>query len=181
MSDPDLSDINRRMHGAIEALKHEYGGLRTGRASPALLEPIVVDCYGAQMPLNHGHNWSALGMCVSPPTPPNSSSPSTARVAGTANGGLSGSDRAHSGEAYDDLIVTASYVDLRDEGTMSAGLLRAHTGADGTGEAEADDTHPDPDAGRGVVGASPASSLASSHPVTPLPHAPSHFSSCSLA
>lgn len=52
MTDPDLSDIERRMNGAIEALKHEYGGLRSGRAAPALLEPIVVDAYGAQMPLS---------------------------------------------------------------------------------------------------------------------------------
>lgn len=50
--DPDIDDIERRMHGAIEALKHEFAGLRTGRASTALLEPVVVDVYGATMPLN---------------------------------------------------------------------------------------------------------------------------------
>ena len=48
----DKSDIQRRMHGAVEALKHDLGGLRTGRASTALLDPIHVEVYGAQMPLN---------------------------------------------------------------------------------------------------------------------------------
>jgi ribosome recycling factor len=45
-------DISRRMHGAVEALKHDLGGLRTGRASTALLDPIQVDVYGSHMPLN---------------------------------------------------------------------------------------------------------------------------------
>jgi len=48
----DLGDIERRMKGAIEALKHEFAGLRSGRASASLLEPVVVDVYGATMPLN---------------------------------------------------------------------------------------------------------------------------------
>jgi ribosome recycling factor len=48
----DKSDLNRRMHGALEALKHDLGGLRTGRASTALLDPIHVEVYGANMPLN---------------------------------------------------------------------------------------------------------------------------------
>jgi ribosome recycling factor len=48
----DKSDLQRRMHGAVEALKHDLGGLRTGRASTALLDPITVEVYGAQMPLN---------------------------------------------------------------------------------------------------------------------------------
>ena len=48
----DKSDIQRRMHGAVEALKHDLGGLRTGRASTALLDPVHVDVYGASMPLN---------------------------------------------------------------------------------------------------------------------------------
>ncbi|MEQ9811378.1 MAG: ribosome recycling factor [Azospirillaceae bacterium] len=47
-----LKDLNRRMHGAVETLKSEFGGLRTGRASPNLLEPVMVDAYGTQMPLN---------------------------------------------------------------------------------------------------------------------------------
>jgi ribosome recycling factor len=45
-------DLRRRMHGAVEALKHDLGGLRTGRASTALLDPINVEVYGANMPLN---------------------------------------------------------------------------------------------------------------------------------
>jgi ribosome recycling factor len=47
----DLSDIKRRMQGAINALKHDLGSLRTGRATPSLVEPIQVDAYGATMPL----------------------------------------------------------------------------------------------------------------------------------
>ena len=45
-------DLNRRMHGAVDALKHELAGLRTGRASTALLDPVHVEVYGADMPLN---------------------------------------------------------------------------------------------------------------------------------
>src|SRR5919205_1124484 len=45
-------DLKRRMHGAVEALKHELAGLRTGRASTALLDTIHVEVYGANMPLN---------------------------------------------------------------------------------------------------------------------------------
>ncbi len=52
MADPDLSDIERRMSGAEEALRREFAGLRTGRASIGLLEPIMVQAYGATMPLN---------------------------------------------------------------------------------------------------------------------------------
>lgn len=48
----DLADIKRRMNGAIEKLKNEFKGLRTGRASVNLLDPVVVDAYGAQMPIN---------------------------------------------------------------------------------------------------------------------------------
>ena len=48
----DLDDVKRRMQGAIGALKHDLGGLRTGRASPSLLEPIHVDAYGASMSLS---------------------------------------------------------------------------------------------------------------------------------
>ena len=46
------ADLNRRMHGALEALRHDLGGLRTGRASTALLDPIQVEVYGTNMPLN---------------------------------------------------------------------------------------------------------------------------------
>jgi ribosome recycling factor len=52
MADPDLSDITRRMDGALGALKTEFSGLRTGRASASLLDKVMVDAYGAQMPLN---------------------------------------------------------------------------------------------------------------------------------
>lgn len=50
--DIDLDDIERRMKGAVEALKTEFSGLRTGRASTSLLDPITVDVYGSVMPLN---------------------------------------------------------------------------------------------------------------------------------
>ena len=48
----DKNDLNRRMHGALENLKHDLAGLRTGRASTALLDPIQVEVYGANMPIN---------------------------------------------------------------------------------------------------------------------------------
>ena len=48
----DFKDLNRRMHGAVEALKSEFSGLRTGRASTALLEPLAVEAYGSQMPMS---------------------------------------------------------------------------------------------------------------------------------
>ena len=46
------NDLDRRMHGALEVLKHDLAGLRTGRASTALLDPIQVEVYGANMPIN---------------------------------------------------------------------------------------------------------------------------------
>src|SRR3712207_2993569 len=48
----DLGDVKRRMQGAVNALKHDLGSLRTGRASPNLLDPIQVDAYGATMPIS---------------------------------------------------------------------------------------------------------------------------------
>jgi ribosome recycling factor len=48
----DMNDLKRRMQGAIAALKQELGGLRTGRASSALLEHVQVEAYGSHMPLN---------------------------------------------------------------------------------------------------------------------------------
>jgi ribosome recycling factor len=48
----DKADLQRRMNGAVDALRHELGGLRTGRASVALLDTIQVEVYGANMPLN---------------------------------------------------------------------------------------------------------------------------------
>ena len=53
------ADLKRRMHGAVEALKHDLGGLRTGRASIALLDPVQVEVYGAHMPLNQAATVSA--------------------------------------------------------------------------------------------------------------------------
>jgi ribosome recycling factor len=48
----DKADLERRMHGAVEALKHDLVGLRTGRASTSLLDPVNVEVYGSNMPLN---------------------------------------------------------------------------------------------------------------------------------
>ncbi len=47
----DLADVKRRMQGAINAFKNDLGSLRTGRASPNLLDPIQVDAYGSLMPI----------------------------------------------------------------------------------------------------------------------------------
>ena len=52
MADPDSDDLARRMRGTLEVLRGELGGLRTGRASASLLEPISVPAYGSTMPLN---------------------------------------------------------------------------------------------------------------------------------
>jgi len=48
----DKADLERRMAGAVESLKGDLGGLRTGRASTSLLDPVTVEVYGANMPLN---------------------------------------------------------------------------------------------------------------------------------
>ena len=48
----DMNEIKRRMAGAAASLKTELSGLRTGRASAHLLDPVMVDAYGSQMPLN---------------------------------------------------------------------------------------------------------------------------------
>jgi ribosome recycling factor len=50
--DQITGDLRRRMDGALETLKKEFAGLRTGRASPALLEPIRVEVYGTEMPIS---------------------------------------------------------------------------------------------------------------------------------
>ena len=50
--EPDLDDLQRRMDGAMAALKTEFASLRTGRASTSMLDPITVDAYGATTPLN---------------------------------------------------------------------------------------------------------------------------------
>jgi ribosome recycling factor len=49
--DQITGDLRRRMEGALDTLKKEFAGLRTGRASPALLEPIKVEVYGTEMPI----------------------------------------------------------------------------------------------------------------------------------
>jgi ribosome recycling factor len=48
----ELKELERRMRGAIDTLKKEFGGLRTGRASIHLLDPVMVNVYGARMPIN---------------------------------------------------------------------------------------------------------------------------------
>jgi ribosome recycling factor len=48
----DKADLERRMHGAVDSLKSDLSGLRTGRASVSLLDPVTVEVYGSQMPLN---------------------------------------------------------------------------------------------------------------------------------
>ncbi len=52
MSKFDLKDLERRMQGALNVLKQEFGGLRTGRANASILDPVTVDAYGTPMPLN---------------------------------------------------------------------------------------------------------------------------------
>ncbi|WP_421851164.1 ribosome recycling factor [Oricola sp.] len=52
----DFADLRRRMDGAIHAFQGDLAGLRTGRASPSLLDPILVDAYGSQMPINQVAN-----------------------------------------------------------------------------------------------------------------------------
>ena len=50
--DPDIDDIQRRMDGALEVLRREFGGLRTGRANASLLDTVIVAAYDSEMPLN---------------------------------------------------------------------------------------------------------------------------------
>jgi ribosome recycling factor len=52
VSETDPKALQRRMDGALDVLKKEFGGLRTGRASTALLDPIHVEAYGSNVPLN---------------------------------------------------------------------------------------------------------------------------------
>lgn len=47
----DIADLEKRMRSAVDALKREFGGLRTGRASVSLLDPVMVQLYGQRMPL----------------------------------------------------------------------------------------------------------------------------------
>jgi ribosome recycling factor len=48
----DKEDVNRRMNGSVTTLKTEFSGLRTGRASAALLDPVSVEAYGSPMPIS---------------------------------------------------------------------------------------------------------------------------------
>lgn len=52
MAKYDKADLERRMKGAVESLKSDLSGLRTGRANTTLLDPITVEVYGSHMPLN---------------------------------------------------------------------------------------------------------------------------------
>ncbi|MEK1927244.1 MAG: ribosome recycling factor [Rhizobium giardinii] len=52
----DLSDLKRRMEGAITAFKHDIASLRTGRASANVLDPVMVEAYGSRVPLNQVAN-----------------------------------------------------------------------------------------------------------------------------
>ena len=59
MAKYDKADLERRMKGAIESLRHDLAGLRTGRANTALLEPITVEVYGSHMPITQVATLSA--------------------------------------------------------------------------------------------------------------------------
>lgn len=48
----DIADLRRRMDGAVDVLRNEFAGLRTGRASAGMLDPVLVDVYGTKMPIN---------------------------------------------------------------------------------------------------------------------------------
>ncbi|WP_412058552.1 ribosome recycling factor [Bartonella sp. DGB2] len=54
----EIEDLKRRMAGAVAAFKHELAGLRTGRASTSLLEPLMIDAYGTSVPINQVANIS---------------------------------------------------------------------------------------------------------------------------
>ena len=56
MSEYDLADLSRRMEGAISVFKSDLGGLRTGRASASLLDPITIEAYGSTMPISQVAN-----------------------------------------------------------------------------------------------------------------------------
>ena len=56
MSEVDLDDIKRRMEGSLNSLKTEFMGLRAGRASTGMLEPVMVDAYGSKMPMSQVGN-----------------------------------------------------------------------------------------------------------------------------
>ena len=49
-----FAEVNRRMNGALEHVRHELSGVRTGRASVTILDSVHVEAYGARMPINLG-------------------------------------------------------------------------------------------------------------------------------
>ena len=59
MADDLVKDLKRRMEGALEVLRREFAGLRTGRASVSLLDPVMVEAYGSRMPVNQVGSVSA--------------------------------------------------------------------------------------------------------------------------
>ena len=59
MTDGLMKDLRRRMEGALEVLRKEFAGLRTGRASVSLLDPVMVEAYGSRMPVNQVGSVSA--------------------------------------------------------------------------------------------------------------------------
>jgi ribosome recycling factor len=59
MADAIMKDLKRRMEGAVDVLKKELNGLRTGRASVSFLDPVVVEAYGSSVPLNQVGNVAA--------------------------------------------------------------------------------------------------------------------------
>ncbi|MCE2521067.1 MAG: ribosome recycling factor [Alphaproteobacteria bacterium] len=59
MADDLKKDLKRRMEGALEVLRREFAGLRTGRASVSLLDPVMVEAYGSRMPVNQVGSVSA--------------------------------------------------------------------------------------------------------------------------
>src|SRR6185369_6991212 len=54
-----VDDLKKRMDGVLENFKKELAGLRTGRANPSMLDPVMVDAYGSRMPLNQCGNVNA--------------------------------------------------------------------------------------------------------------------------
>ena len=59
MANAITKDLKRRMEGAVDVLKKELNGLRTGRASVSFLDPVMVDAYGSSVPLNQVGNIAA--------------------------------------------------------------------------------------------------------------------------
>ena len=55
----DMNDVSRRMDASVTSLSNDFSGLRAGRASTTMLDPVIVDAYGSKMPLNQLSNVSA--------------------------------------------------------------------------------------------------------------------------